>query len=154
MITFSDTENKVSDVQIAELESLVGLDFPQEYKQHLLKNNGGRCTPDTFEFIENEITTQSNVDWFLAIYDGIHDNLKDYIETYKIEEKRLPSNVLPIAHDPGGNLICISCNGDDKGFVYFWNHEGEIEKPLFNDRDYSNLYLIAKSFNEFLESLK
>lgn len=154
MTTFIETEAQISIEQIEELEKLVNLTFPQEYKNHLLLHNGGRCEPNVFGFIEDNEPTESCIDWFLAIYDGEYDNLKDYIETYKLNEKRLPFHIIPIAHDPGGNLICISCGERDYGYIYFWNHEKEVDYNISADEDYSNLYLISQTFNSFLENLK
>jgi cell wall assembly regulator SMI1 len=154
MATFSQTESQLNLAQIEEVEKYIGLNFPSEYKEHLLQNNGGQCSPNVFKFNENGAWTESCIDWFLAIYDGEYDNLKKYIETYKIEEKRLPDHILPIAHDPGGNLICISCHKNDEGHIYFWDHENEVDYKISNDNNYSNLYLVAKSFSEFIDGLK
>jgi len=128
--------------------------FHIEYKNHLLKHNGGQCSPNVFRFYENGKLTESCIDWFLAIYEGEYDNLKEYIKTYKIDKKRLPVHMLPIAHDPGGNLICISCDSLDEGYIYFWDHENEVDYNVTDDKDYSNLYFIAKSFEEFITGLK
>jgi len=154
MVVFSETEAPVKIRDIEDVENLVGLEFPIEYREHLLKNNGGRCHPNRFIFCENGDKSESIVDWFLAIYDGEHDNLRTYINIYKIEEQRLPSHMLPIAHDPGGNLICISCGTTDYGSVYFWDHEKEVNYKLFSDNSYFNLYLIAKSLLKFFDGLE
>ncbi len=154
MTEFSRTEARLNASQIEEVEKFVSLSFPVEYKEHLLKHNGGQCAPNIFEFNEHGKASNSCLDWFLAIYDGEYDNLKDYIETYKIEEKRMPGHMLPIAHDPGGNLICLSCNGDDSGYVYFWDHENEVDYSVASDRDYSNLHFISKSLADFIDSLR
>jgi len=139
--------------QIQEIETFVGLKFPVDYLNHIMNFNGGRCNPNCFSFYEDGKITMSGIDWFLAIYDGEYDNLKDYIETYKMESKRLPQHMLPIAHDPGGNLVCISCGHDDVGCIYFWDHDYEVDYTISNDQDYSNLYLISENLNEFLASL-
>ena len=154
MTTFTDTKEQLNSIQqINEVEKWIGLTFPHEYKNHLLLHNGGRCEPNIFGFIENEEPAESCIDWFLAIYDGKYNNLKDYIETYKLNEKRLPIHIIPIAHDPGGNLVCISCGKEDYGYVYFWDHDKEVNYSISGDFDYSNLYLVAKTFNSFLENL-
>jgi hypothetical protein len=154
MTIFSHSEASLNHSQIEEVEKFVGLNFPTEYKEHLLEYNGGQCVPNVFSFYENGEITDSSIDWFLAIYDGEYDNLKNYIENYKIKKKRLPFHILPIAHDPGGNLICISCGNDDIGNIYFWDHEKEVNYGLANDQDYSNLYLIAENFKEFINGFK
>ena len=33
--------------------------------------------------------------------------------------------MLPIAVDPGGNLVLLAIEGEDTGKVFFWNHEGK-----------------------------
>ena len=154
MINFTQTERPALKSDIEEIERYVGLNLPYEYKQHLLKYNGGRCNPNTFSFIENDKINESSVDWFLAIYDGKYDNLREYITIMKIEKKRTPEHIIPIAHDPGGNLICISCGAKDYGCIYFWDHENEVDYSTSNDSDYSNLYFIAKDFSNFLNELR
>jgi hypothetical protein len=154
MATFSNTQLQLTISQINLLENYVELPFSVEYTEHLLKYNGGKCVPNVFNFTENGRITDSCVDWFLAISDGEHNDLKTHINWYKIDEKRLPTHILPIAHDPCGNLVCISCSGKDIGCVYFWDHEKEVDYSMAGDDYYSNLYLIANSFNEFIKGLK
>jgi len=153
MIGFFETEPQLSFNDIKEIENYVGLTFPDEYKIHLIKYNGGRCFPNVFKFIENDELAESNIEWFNAIYDGEYNNMKWSIEVYKLDEKRMPKNILPIASDGLGNEICISCGGIDLGYVYFWDHEKEVDYDESDDSNYSNLYLIAKSFNEFIDGL-
>ncbi|WP_138480587.1 SMI1/KNR4 family protein [Dyadobacter bucti] len=154
MVIFSETEAPVKIKDIADIEYLVGLKFPTEYREHILRNNGGKCHPNRFTFSENAAKSDSIVDWFLAIYDGEYDSLRTYSNIYKIQEQRLPFHILPIAHDPGGNLICISCGTRDYGYVYFWDHEKEVDNKIFADNNYFNLYLIAKNLLDFFDGLE
>ena len=119
----------------------------------MLRYNGGRCEPNVFHFVENGNSTSSVVDSFLPTRQQSWGSLHDYIETYKVDEKRLPSFMLPIVHDPGGNLICLSCEQEDSGSVYFWDHETEVDYTLEEDRVRTNLYRISNSLPEFLASL-
>jgi hypothetical protein len=153
MITFSRLQKPISPKEIEEIEHYIRLKFPEEYKEHLLKFNGGQCTPNIFSFVENGKETNSNIDWFLAINDGKYNNIKEDIEILKIDEKRMPVHIVPIAHDSCGNMVCISCGIQDYGYIYFWDHENEVDYTVSGNDDYSNLYLIAKSFNEFLNGL-
>ncbi len=154
MVEFFNVEKQIALFDIEKLESYVKLTFPSEYKEHLLTYNGGQCIPNIFEFSENNQITYSDIDWFLAIYEGEYDNLRKYIDLLKIESKRMPSHILPIAHDSGGNLICISCGEKDYGFIYFWDHENEIDYRFCDDYNYKNLHLICKDVNTFLKELK
>ena len=145
MVKFFDTEKKLTLDEIKSMEAMYNLSFPDSYLKHLLAYNGGQCEPNIFEFVENEIVTDSDIDWFLAIYDGEFDNLKDYIKTYKIEKIRLPLDLIPIAHDSGGNLICIS---SQNGGIYFWDHEKEM--PYYKKEwEFNNVYLISASLQIF-----
>ncbi len=84
MAVFLQTETPLNLFQIEEIEEFVGLNFPREYKEHLLKYNGGRCEPNIFSFNANGKITESCIDWFLAIYEGEYGNLKKYIQIYKL----------------------------------------------------------------------
>lgn len=153
MVTFFSEETLITEYQLLDFERVLGLTLPPEYRNHLLQHNGGQCRPNVFSFVENGNETTSRVDWFLALYDGDYDNLKNYAEIYKMDEKRMPDSLLPIAHDDGGNMVCIACHGVDFGKIYFWDHENEVDYSNSDDADYSNLYLIAPSFSDFLAAL-
>ena len=153
MVAFLDTLPPATVAELNELEQYAGLTFPELYRQHLLLYNGGKCEPNVFHFIENGNSTSSMVDSFLPTRQEGWGSLRDYIETYKIDEKRLPSFIIPIADDPGGNLICISCEQGDLGSIYFWDHETEVDYTVEEDSVRTNLYRISNSLHEFLTSL-
>jgi hypothetical protein len=140
-IIFFDQEESISDRDIQQLEDLVGFKFPQSYREHILKYNGGRCKPNVYSFSEDGQITESDLNVFLSL----PDELRDYILDYKVEDIRILENFLPIAEDSLGNLVCICCEGEDAGRIYFWDHEREGEE---------NIHFIADSFDEFLNSLK
>lgn len=151
MIIFSETELALKIEEIRSLEKKLSFKLPITYVEHILKYNGGRCTPNIFSFEENGKITQSSIDWFLAIYDGEFDNFEKYFNLYKIEKKRLPNSFFPIAHDAGGNLICIDVSNEN---IYFWNHEKEVNYDIEKDDKRTNLFLIDKNFGDFLSKLK
>jgi len=151
MIVFFETESKTNLDAIRDVESIAKMKFSDEYIEHILKYNGGRCEPNVFSFLGNEGKTQSRVNWFLAIYAGEFDSLFDYINDFKVEEKRIPNSFLPIANDPFGNLICQDC---DNGSIYFWDHENEVDYSTYSDKNRFNIYFISNSLSEFLSSLK
>jgi len=148
MVKFSKSGKKIKESEILDFEKKIGLELPLEYKNFLLKHNGGKCEPCDFTFIEDDEESSSSVRRFYAI-GGIDDyyDLQESIDNYINDEKRLADNYIPIAEDDFGNLMCISCNDSNKGQIYFWNHEGEDESSE------SNLYFIASSFDEFVENL-
>jgi hypothetical protein len=70
-------------------------------------------------------------------------NLETEVEDY---QGRLPSGLIPVAQDPGGNQICLAIEGPDCGSVYFWYQEYEGEPNA--------IWLVAKSWDEFMHLLK
>lgn len=154
MIKYTDLKPSIKLNDISQLESKYQISFPEQYKNHLLRYNGGTPEPSIFLFNEQGRQTNSRVKYFYAINSGEVDDLEEVIEIFKIEEKRMPNHILPIADDPFGNVVCISSGESDYGYVYFWNHEKEIDYNVSDDSDYTNLYFIASSFNLFIDSLK
>lgn len=142
----------IDDLQ--KLEQKYNFTFPEQYKSHLVIFNGGSPDQGIFSFSEDGKETNSRVNYFYAINSKEIDDLEEILDTFKIDEKRMPEQILPIAEDPFGNVVCISTGKLDHGQIYFWDHEKEVDYSVSDDRDYSNLYLIAKSFNEFIDGLK
>ncbi len=152
-VKFYRVEKSTTLEQIAAVEKIVGLKFPEEYINHLMKFNGGRCKPNVFHFNERGMPESDVVEWFLAVYDGESDNLIGDIEILKLDEKRMPSYMIPIAHDPFGNAICLSCGEQDYGYIYFWDHELESGEIDLEDSKFENLSYISDSLGSFLDSL-
>lgn len=153
MVSFYECETPTNLFEIEMVENFVGFTFPDLYREHLLKFNGGRCEPNIFEFRVGEEIEDSLVGWFYAIYDGDHYNLRKNISILKHEEKRMPLRMLPIADDQLGNVICISCLGEDTGTVYFWDHEKEVNYRIVNDNDMPNMHFVAPSLSDFFNVL-
>ena len=75
----------------------------------------------------------------------------DLLRNHEAYEGRIPAELLAVGNDPGGNLICLAVRGGKRGAVYFWDHEGEGPP---GEAGYSNVYPVAESFGEFIESLE
>lgn len=146
MVDFSESRGPLDDFIISICELEWELRLPEDYRRFLATHNGGRPIPDAFRFKSGE--GGSLVDGFFHI--GLE---KDYglIQNRKSYKDRIPSDLLPIACDPFGNLICIATRGSNYGRVYFWDHEREADDG--ESADYSNVRLIADAFSGFLEGL-
>lgn len=151
-VTIRNSESFLSNEKLEEVERRLAIQLPAQYRHFLLAHNGGRPTPNVFHFKNQRGTDAvSCIDWFLAIYDGEHDNFETYFSWCKTDDVRMPLELVPIAHDPGGNLVCIAIAGAQCGAVYFWDHEQESDDP--EGPSYLNVHLIADSFDEFLNGL-
>jgi hypothetical protein len=60
----------------------------------------------------------------------------------------MPRELLPIAGDGSGNIICLSRAGVNEGTLYYWDHDAEHSPPT-----YDNVYFIAESFDAFLNGI-
>ena len=149
-----ESERPVSPATLDALERAYEFRFPEQYREFLLKHNGGRLEPSKFNYLEMRGPyTDSLVNWLFSVYDGEANNFEWYLRTLKINRVRMPLNLIPIGSDPFGNIICISTSGKDVGAVYFWDHEKEQDPDSHLPPTWDNVFLIARSFDEFLVSL-
>lgn len=121
--------------------------FPKDYREFLLKYNGGRPIPNCFTFKDGN--ENSLVHFFKKINSQhTHDDLLTNIRVHK---HRIPPDYISIASDPFGNEICIAISGQNYGKIFFWDHELEAGDDISPTMD--NMSLIAATFTSFLESL-
>ncbi len=149
MIELDNPGPQISVEQIALTENALGVNFPADYQEFLLKSNGGTVCL-SFDCADNE---RSSVGAFYRILSGHHD---DIIEANKLRAGRLPRGFVAIADDyGGGDEICIDCTpGPRYGKVYFWDHEMEADLSQgIGPDEAGNIHLIANSFTEFLDCL-
>lgn len=144
-VNIEDSVGLIDTSTIDKLEKKLAITLPSQYRAFLKRYNGGYPVPDGF--LLDDKSDGSCVDRFLGIDVGEHSNLEKYLITYK---DRVPKKLFPIAHDPGGNLILIGVSGDTLGKIYFWDHERESDNY---ESEMSNVHLIARSFEKFLEGL-
>lgn len=148
MVKIRQSRKPLSEEDIATVERRLGFPLPTEYMNFLLAHNGGRPEPKAFPIQENPSDDHGLVHNFMCIEENDNYDLLTWVERYR---GRIPRNFLPVAKDPGGNLVCLSVSGDDRGKVYFWDHEEAArtgESP-----GYDNVYLVADGFHAFLDSL-
>lgn len=146
---------KINDELIMSFENKFGIILPKDYKEFMLENNGGESEKDwIFDFYDN--VTKENNSSVVRSFFRIYQNKNNEIVYDDLEEicKRMwgdgiiDNKTLPIADDPGGNVISISVHEEDFGTVYFLNHEYEDSETgyLFASK-------IASSFCEFMSHL-
>ncbi|MFT0801061.1 SMI1/KNR4 family protein [Bacillus swezeyi] len=81
----------------------------------------------------------------LEQFKHLEKNRYDIRNVRDIYFDQMPEWVLPLADAEGGDQICIAVKGEKKGKIYFWDHE-------LRDRQ-QDLFLIADTFNDFIQSL-
>lgn len=148
-IQISGSAEPLNETVITQIVSELDIQFPASYRAFLLKNNGGKPSPNVFPISGDASDTHGILNELCCI---CRKNSNDLIYKRGVFDGRVPHNLLVIGSDPGGNQICLSVGGNDYGKVYFWDHENEVEEG--EEPDYRNVYLVANSFDEFLESLQ
>ena len=138
MIEKSLKEGPTTEEAINVLEMFLEVKLTDDYKKFLLEHNGGHPEPS--------ISKHSCVRYLFGLHNGpYHCNLVKRIKMY---QGRIPEGIIPIASDPGGNLFCLALK-QNRGSVYFWDHEREEDEPSMN-----NMEIESTSFNSFIEELK
>ncbi len=135
----------VTEDELTAFESSLGHRLPEDYRQFLLKHNGGKSNLTAFKYKRREHLKLGEVRIFFGILENHdRDTVQRYISFFR-DDSEISANWLPIGRGGAGNIVFLSVGGTDKGKVYYWLFETEPE----NER----LFLIAESFAEFLEQL-
>ena len=148
----------LTDQDIAAMERELGVSLPSDYVAFLRKHNGGRPKPIMFPIYDEVYNEEpaagasSYKKGVLSFFVGISkDDYNDLLNFAKLSEDRVPPEVLPIGRDVFGNLICLAVAGPNRGKVYWWFHEEEADEG--EPPTYNNIYFVADSFTELLNSL-
>jgi hypothetical protein len=136
-IEVEEAELPANLAEIEKFEELIGAKLPKDYKQFLLKHNGGHPVTNGFKLIQsiNERTNEAGIEWFYALYDGYVCNI---ITEFKRCREELPGTLLPIGYSSGG-VTCLGIKGKEYNKVYYWT----TNYSLWKEEDYNNLYLAA-----------
>lgn len=137
------------EVTVARFERVVGAKLPDDYRSFVLTHNGGKPKLRYFTFADRTGPyTNGAVRAFAGLGKPQYYDLEELYETYCGGE-RVPPEVIPIAEDAFGNLVCLAVRGPHRGRVYFWDHERETEPAA-----YVNMDRLADSFTEFCGRLR
>jgi len=134
--------------RLEQFEAVLGTTLPDDYRQFLIQHNGGKPTPSVFTISVDE--GDAMLHQVYGLHEGsLHTRLDRAYQTYR---DRMPRSLIPIADDPGGNAVCLGIHGNERGKIYFWDHEMEADED--EEPTFENVYLVAESFMVFLQSLK
>jgi hypothetical protein len=142
-----EPKRQTSLTEIAEFELLIDAQLPQDYKQFLLKHNGGHPIMDAFDLPKpiNKNSPTIGVSWFYSLYDGEKSNL---IQAFKNYNNQLSEEFIPIAYDSYGKL-CLVIKGENYGKVYYYTTNWSFWK----EEDLNYLYFVSATFTDFINGL-
>ncbi len=128
--------------QIAFVENLVGTKLPESYVMFLSFSNGGRPEARIFYDRTPGSYEEWEVDRFFHLSSDT-DSTESVIWNYQHWWFDAPKEILPIAEDGSGNLICLDLTEQGGGRVIVWVHD-DPDLPIVE---------VADSFEEFIDSL-
>ncbi len=133
---------------LAALEADAGVVLPPDYRQALLAANGGPPAEDLLLSLPDGGETVIN-SFFGAGLEGPADILSNLAPI----AEDIPAGFLPIAEDPGGDMILLACAGDMAGAVCYFSHDrpapADVALP-----GYPATARLAPSFTAFMASLR
>ncbi len=140
IVITNDAGPSLTNVDVSNFETELGVVFPLSFKEFLLKHNGGCCKydyPYNFEKYDGIIAITNLL--------GIQDkhSIKDVFQV--IQEMHGNNNWLPFAYDSRGWIFCISLKPDSYGKIYLMRTD-EDEEDAFR--------FICNDFQEFVDGLK
>lgn len=150
--TIQESTSGASEQGIGKFEASIGSKLPKEYREFLLKFNGGSPKNSVFDYRMDGSLHGSTVKRLFGI--GVKGY--DLGENWRIYSDRIPSGFLPIGIDSFGNLICIGLHGKNAGKLFFWNHEmGEPNEDDLESAVPFDLFPIeCKGFEHWLKTMK
>lgn len=143
MLTVSNPPAIEQAVQAVEAD--VGAELPDDYRQFLLRGDGGVPNRGVFTMPNGG---GSIVNRFLSTR---RDQEYSLWERFACLDEFLPDGFLPIAEDPGSNLVLLGIKGGSRGSVFYYYHDRPASKPIPEAQDITKL---SDSFTEFAEHLR
>lgn len=150
-LIFDKQGPKISEIPLKELYNLLQIiNLPIGYKKFLLIYNGGRVVKNSCPLLElpSENETLMGINNFFQCSDDYNYSL---IKNIKMFNDRIPKGFIPIADASCGNLFLLGISGSNYNKVFFWDHEFEADDD--EEVTYNNMYLVANTFEDFINSL-
>ncbi len=155
----------VTEEELGSLEMTLQNRLPHDYRG-FLATYGASMFAEYIDFqpVQNlpKSISDTGKGHISSFYGGAQDPyqpLEKAIATYR---DRMPDSVIPIADDCG-NKICLGIKGKEQGKIYYWDHGNEWDEqdyveehgaPMPPELKFQNLFLIADSFQDFVQRLE
>ena len=142
-ITESYPKISVEDIEQVELACEVKL--PREYREFILKHNGGG--PEHHDYkLSGEYAGDFSHFYGIREYPASSD-LRTMLEEYR---ELIPSGYFPIGESYGGDVLCVCLEQSELGSIYMWDHE---TANYDGEPWLENMSKLAPDLNDFLAML-
>lgn len=136
---------KLSVAMVNQLDGLLGFKVPQDYKEFLIKTNGGR-----FDFEDKHYILIENKKIWIDVFYGNKKNKRSSFFFWNNEYgDEIPENSIIIGDTQDHGFIVYVCSGSQSG-IYFWDDLFSIEGSSSEGK---NAYFIANDMNELLKKI-
>lgn len=153
-LRIENTNTPATDEDIKRIEAAVGFALPADYRQFLMKYNGGVPYNNTFDVpsvIYSKFLYNFVVARFLAINPKGQD---DILRTRENLKGQLPPGSLPVAIDRFRNFMCLL---PETGEIVFYDLQSALKstqlEPTKGIIPQQYTYHIAESFSHMLGEL-
>jgi hypothetical protein len=126
---FTNLDRTLSDEEIENVESDLGISFPQSLRDLFANHNGGE--PDPYVFLEQGLHTVVNGTLPLISDEDRGTAVRTY-QLLVVQRQLVRKNFFPFAVDAGGDYFFVDCDTPDSK-VYFYRSDSNLDRnPLID----------------------
>lgn len=137
---FKEFGGKIT-ADISEYENRIKMQIPDDYKEFLIRTNGGQFIDEVHTFWVNELQQEIGIDVLFGLGLARSLCLNEWHEEYSDD---LPENTIIIGNSINAGLILLIWQEDWKG-IFLWDHCLDLEQSTEEDC----LYRITDRFDLF-----
>lgn len=163
------------ELEILSIENYLGCDLPEAYRTFLALFGATTLvgtSPDNpfvefFSLTPLPVHISSNGN---GLFDAFYGRPVDEQDAYGLSVRmrfyvgRMPNSIIPIGDDGGAGQICLAIKGREVGRIFYWDQKNEplseedyledFGEPRPASAIFQNIYLVAMSFEDFLQHLE
>ncbi len=140
-LSFRPFGNTCNPDALAEYEAQRSIELPADYRQFLIKYNGG--VPSKGALVLEECGISVKLDVLYGIQDERGLDMRFATEEWKDE---MPEGFIVIGGDPGGAMFILGTSSEPG--IYYWDHQHSLPG---SSEELGNTFYLAATFTELLE---
>lgn len=136
-VTWSRVVGGITEDIIKKVERTYSIEFPKDYRECVLKYNGGHPEPKIFSYKNGG--------------EGVFDHLLSFtsepniVVVFEFIRDSVPEGIFPFATDPFGNQLCFDFRRNKNSpSIVFFDHEEIGEEGIIE---------VCETFSELIETL-
>jgi hypothetical protein len=148
---------QVTEASVAAFEKLLRATLPDDYREFLLRVNGGQTALShcNFTVLLHKRKDETSLNSLNSLDDP--DDRFNLAVRWRSSRHRLPSEVIPAGYDDFGGIVGVVVAGPHRGQVWFLDGycpRPEGSNPRVDWFDRRDVCKLADSFREFMQGLR